>query len=75
MDANTAAKEVISLMENYNLTREDWDSVMEIGKWGNESDITKRIPSKVRDVETLFLESILFTDFIYPSFLFGRGIR
>ena len=54
MDANTAAKEVISLMESYNLTREDWDSVMEIGKWGNESDITKRILSKVRDVEMFF---------------------
>ena len=47
MEANTAAKEVINMMESYNLTREDWDSVMEIGKWGNEPDITKKIPSKV----------------------------
>jgi len=35
------------MMESYNLTREDWDSVMEIGKWGNEPDITSNIPSKV----------------------------
>jgi len=52
MDANTAAKEVINMMESYNLTREDWDSVMEIGKWGNEPDITKKIPSKVKSAFT-----------------------
>ncbi|XP_066912084.1 replication factor C subunit 1-like [Clytia hemisphaerica] len=51
-DANSAAKEVIEMMESYNLTREDWDSVMEIGKWGNEPDITSKIPTKVKSAFT-----------------------
>ncbi|XP_057310081.1 replication factor C subunit 1-like [Hydractinia symbiolongicarpus] len=51
-DANAAAKEVIDLMDQYNLTREDWDSVMEIGKWGKESDDTAKIPTKVKSAFT-----------------------
>ena len=56
-DANTSAKEVISMMESYNMTREDWDSVMEIGKWGNEPDITSKIPSKVSQLTIEFLRN------------------
>ena len=52
-DANSAAKEVIDMMESYNLTREDWDSVMEIGKWGSEPDITSKIPTKVNSLKPL----------------------
>ena len=34
-------------MGDYNLTREDWDSITDISKWGNEADVATKIPSKV----------------------------
>ena len=46
-DVNGSARQVIDLMNSYNLTREDWESFVEIGKWDAQRDITASIPSKV----------------------------
>ena len=72
IEANAAAREVISLMESYNLTREDWDSVMEIGKWGNEADITKKIPTKVRVAFFFSFSKLYCFEFIYLKPVFHR---
>jgi len=52
LDPKEAAEKVISLMGAYNLTREDWDSIMEIGKWGTGPDPVSKIPSKVKSAFT-----------------------
>ena len=46
-DVNSSARQVIELMNSYNLTREDWESFIEIGKWDTQQDISASIPSKV----------------------------
>ncbi len=63
-DVNEAARKVIDVMDAYNLTREDWESVMEIGKLGSQSDIISSIPSKVfLDFLRLSLSLFLLSSF------------
>ncbi|NP_001267861.1 replication factor C large subunit [Hydra vulgaris] len=52
LDSSAAAKLVISTLNDYNLLREDWDSILEISKWGEEPDIASKIPSKVKSAFT-----------------------
>jgi len=47
-DVNSSARQVIDLMNSYNLTREDWESFIDIGKWDTQKDIAASIPSKVK---------------------------
>lgn len=39
--------EVISLLDAYDLTREDWDSIVELAHFKGRPDILPLIPSKV----------------------------
>ena len=34
-------------MENYDLTKEDWDSIIEVGQFEGQRDPVASIPSKV----------------------------
>ena len=38
---------VIQILESYDLTREDWDSIMEAGQFEGRRDPVSKIPSKV----------------------------
>lgn len=49
-EPNDCAKEVIETMDAYNLTREDWDSIMEVTKWEHQS--TPQVPTKVKSAFT-----------------------
>ena len=39
--------ETVSLLEAYDMTREDWDSVTELAQYSGRVDVTKGIDSKV----------------------------
>ena len=39
--------ETVSLLEAYDMTREDWDSVTELARYSGRIDITSKIDSKV----------------------------
>ncbi|XP_065063673.1 replication factor C subunit 1-like [Rhopilema esculentum] len=47
-DVNGSVREVIDFMNSYNLTREDFESITDIGKWESQSDVAASIPSKVK---------------------------
>ena len=36
------------MMEDYDLTKEDWDSIIEVGQFEGQRDPVASIPSKVR---------------------------
>ena len=38
---------MIQVMEDYDLTKEDWDSVIEVGQFEGQRDPVASIPSKV----------------------------
>ena len=37
----------MQVMENYDLTKEDWDSIIEVGQFEGQRDPVASIPSKV----------------------------
>ena len=44
------------MMEDYDLTKEDWDSIIEVGQFEGQRDPVASIPSKVH-IFFLFLTS------------------
>ena len=38
---------MIQVMEDYDLTKEDWDSIIEVGQFEGQKDPVAAIPSKV----------------------------
>ena len=38
---------VMKVMEEYDLTKEDWDSIIEVGQFEGQRDPVASIPSKV----------------------------
>ena len=34
-------------MDVYDLNRQDWESIIDVGKFGKESDVVSEIPTKV----------------------------
>jgi len=52
LDSSTAARQVIGVMDDYNLNREDWESILEIGTWGKQNDLISKIPTKVKSAFT-----------------------
>lgn len=50
-DQNEGVGEVIGLMERYDLTKEDYDSVLELTQWPGHKDPRTQIESKVRGQE------------------------
>lgn len=47
MNSKEGVAGVIKLLEAYDLTREDWDSIMEAGLFEGQRDPMTKIPSKV----------------------------
>lgn len=47
MNSKEGVASVIKLLEAYDLTREDWDSIMEAGLFEGQRDPMTKIPSKV----------------------------
>ena len=47
---------VIGLMEQYNLTKDDWDSIVEVGHFEGRRDPLAAIPSKVCKVWKLLMQ-------------------
>ena len=41
-------KEVVDLMNEYDLQREDFDNIMELSSWAGAKDPMSRVESKVR---------------------------
>lgn len=45
---NPGVSRVMQVMENYDLTKEDWDSIIEVGQFEGQRDPVASIPSKVK---------------------------
>lgn len=60
-DGEDAVEEIIELMDDYYLTKEEWDAMVEIMALGKESyeDIMKAIPTKVKSAFTRMCVSLL----------------
>ena len=48
---NEGVPEVIKLMDDYDIIKEDYDNIMEVTKWPNTRDQLKDLSSKVGDVQ------------------------
>ena len=46
-DVNAGVSRVIQIMNDYDLMKEDWDSIMEVGQFDGIRDPVAAIPSKV----------------------------
>ena len=44
---NEGVSEVVSAMDAYDLVRDDWDSILELGQLKGRPDVASQIPSKV----------------------------
>ncbi|KAI6113351.1 replication factor RFC1 C terminal domain-containing protein [Pisolithus croceorrhizus] len=51
-DGSDAADDVIERMDEYNLTREDWDTIVELGVDEDKDDVLKRIPAATKTAFT-----------------------
>lgn len=51
---NEGVKDVIEMMDSYNIIKEDFDNVMEVSKWPNSSDPFSNLSSKVSLVLNIF---------------------
>lgn len=47
-EINSGVSRVIQVMEDYDLTKEDWDSILEVGQFEGQRDPVASIPSKVK---------------------------
>ncbi|CAH3146276.1 unnamed protein product [Porites lobata] len=47
-EINSGVSRVIQVMEDYDLTKEDWDSIIEVGQFEGQRDPVSSIPSKVK---------------------------
>lgn len=47
-EINSGVSRVIQVMEDYDLTKEDWDSIIEVGQFEGQRDPVASIPSKVK---------------------------
>ena len=45
--AENGVKEVVSFLESYDITKDDWDNVVELCKLPGTPDILSQIPPKV----------------------------
>ena len=46
-EGQEGVSQVIDTLDNYNLLKEDFDSLLEVGQWPNRQDPWKQIDSKV----------------------------
>ena len=46
-EISSGVSRVIQMMEDYDLTKEDWDSIIEVGQFEGQRDPVASIPSKV----------------------------
>ena len=47
-DDGTGVAETIAMLDEYNLLKEDFDSLMEISQWTNQTDPMAHVATKVR---------------------------
>ncbi|KAI6041918.1 replication factor RFC1 C terminal domain-containing protein [Pisolithus marmoratus] len=52
MDGSDAVDDVIERMDEYYLTREDWDTIVELGVDENKDDVLKKIPAATKSAFT-----------------------
>ena len=45
--AENGVKEVVSFLESYDITKDDWDNVVELCKLPGTPDVLSQIPAKV----------------------------
>lgn len=51
-------KDVIRVMDDYDIIKEDFDNIMEISKWPNSSDPLSKLSSKVTQVLRIYLKAL-----------------
>ena len=47
MQSTAGVSDVVALMDGYCLTREDWDSIVELSQFTGRPELVSQIPSKV----------------------------
>jgi len=60
-EITSGVSKVMKVMEEYDLTKEDWDSIIEIGQFEVQRDPVASIPSKVctcRSQKSLLMENL-----------------
>ena len=77
-DISSGVRRVIGLLDEYDLTKEDWDSIMEVGHFDGRKDPVASIPSKVnrliiccrsaidRSVATVVDQQIVIPALLHP---------
>ena len=48
MQSTAGVADVVSLMDHYSLTREDWDGIVELSQFPGRTEVVSLIPSKVK---------------------------
>lgn len=55
------ASESVRLMDDYDIIKEDFDSIMEISTWGGQPDPYSKLDSKVRESATFLVLCVSFS--------------
>ena len=48
MQSTAGVADVVSLMDRYSLTRDDWDGIVELSQFPGRTEVVSLIPSKVK---------------------------
>ena len=48
MQSTAGVADVVSLMDHYSLTRDDWDGIVELSQFPGRTEVVSLIPSKVK---------------------------